>query len=258
MQLIYTVHFWQMHTSQQSGSSSCQSYHTPCLHLRGHLYRQIIPRQLFSPSCTCTLPGYTTLPVHYLKPTHQILLHRQPAVSSEATRSRSLTARKEDCSQDSNAISRRRLCSRKPLLTNGLALMQGRQDMEDGALREKMKGFGIGKSNEKRKEERKARKGRVERDLEDVIAWVKSYTRQNDTVSRRERVAAHGRSPFSPYLQSTRLLFRPVDRSSQQRHTNHLHRRLVSQSLIKKMVNPQRQRRPTIMLAKGHISDTWV
>jgi hypothetical protein len=132
------------------------------------------------------------------------------------------------------------------------------QDMEDGALREKMKGFGIGKSNEKRKEERKARKGRVERDLEDVIAWVKSYTRQNDTVSRRERVAAHGRSPFSPYLQSTRLLFRPVDRSSQQRHTNHLHRRLVSQSLIKKMVNPQRQRRPTIMLAKGHISDTWV
>jgi hypothetical protein len=55
--------------------------------------------------------------------------------------------------------------------------------MEDGVVREKLKGFGIGKSNEKRKEERKSRKGRVERDLEDVDAWVKSYTRQNDTVS---------------------------------------------------------------------------
>jgi len=57
------------------------------------------------------------------------------------------------------------------------------QDMEDGAMREKMKGLGIGKSNEKKKEERKARKGRVERDLEDISAWIKSYTRQNDTVS---------------------------------------------------------------------------
>ena len=57
------------------------------------------------------------------------------------------------------------------------------EDMEDGAVREKMKGLGIGRGNEKRKEERKARKGRVERDLEDIGAWVKSYTRQNDTVS---------------------------------------------------------------------------
>lgn len=56
------------------------------------------------------------------------------------------------------------------------------EDMEDGAVREKMKGLGIGRGNEKRKEERKARKGRVERDLEDIGAWVKSYTRQNDTV----------------------------------------------------------------------------
>jgi len=58
------------------------------------------------------------------------------------------------------------------------------EEMEDGAVREKMKGLGIGRGNEKRKEERKARKGRVERDLEDIGAWVKSYTRQNDTVGR--------------------------------------------------------------------------
>lgn len=56
------------------------------------------------------------------------------------------------------------------------------QVMEDGAVREKMKGLGIGKSNDRKKEERRARKGRVKRDLEDVGAWVKTYTRQNDTV----------------------------------------------------------------------------
>lgn len=55
--------------------------------------------------------------------------------------------------------------------------------MEDGAVREKMKGLGLGKMNDRKKEERKARKGRVERDLEDIAAWVKSYSRQNDTVS---------------------------------------------------------------------------
>lgn len=55
--------------------------------------------------------------------------------------------------------------------------------MEDGAVRERMKGLGLGKMNDRKKEERKARKGRVERDLEDITAWVKSYSRQNDTVS---------------------------------------------------------------------------
>lgn len=55
--------------------------------------------------------------------------------------------------------------------------------MEDGAVREKMKGLGLGKLNDRKKEERKARKSRVERDLEDISAWVKSYARQNDTAS---------------------------------------------------------------------------
>jgi hypothetical protein len=50
-------------------------------------------------------------------------------------------------------------------------------------VREKMKGLGIGKGHERRKEERKARKGRVERELEDVAAWLRAYTRMNDTVS---------------------------------------------------------------------------
>lgn len=57
------------------------------------------------------------------------------------------------------------------------------EDMEDSAIREKMKGLGIGKGNEKRKEERKARQGRVERDIEDVAAWLKSYERENKSVS---------------------------------------------------------------------------
>lgn len=56
------------------------------------------------------------------------------------------------------------------------------EELEDSAVREKMKGLGIGKSNEKRKEERMARKSRVERDVEDVGAWLASYKRQNDSV----------------------------------------------------------------------------
>ena len=61
---------------------------------------------------------------------------------------------------------------------------QGRlQEMEGGAVREKMKVLSIGKASEKRKEERIARRGRVERDLEDVAAWIKAYQRMNDTVS---------------------------------------------------------------------------
>jgi hypothetical protein len=58
------------------------------------------------------------------------------------------------------------------------------EDMEDSAIREKMKGLGLGKGNEKRKEERRARQGRVERDIDDVGAWLKSYERENNSVSQ--------------------------------------------------------------------------
>ncbi|OCF37950.1 pH-response regulator protein palC [Kwoniella heveanensis BCC8398] len=60
------------------------------------------------------------------------------------------------------------------------------EEMEDSKIREKMKGLslgGIGKSGEKKKEERKARKGRVEREVEDTKAWVTAYTKINDTVA---------------------------------------------------------------------------
>ncbi|KAK4688581.1 hypothetical protein P7C73_g1522, partial [Tremellales sp. Uapishka_1] len=57
------------------------------------------------------------------------------------------------------------------------------EEMEDGKLREKMKGLGMGKGNERRKEERMGRRGRLERELADVNAWSKVYTRMNDTVS---------------------------------------------------------------------------
>jgi len=60
---------------------------------------------------------------------------------------------------------------------------RGLEELEDGKMREKMKGLGIGKGNEKRKEERRKRKGRVERELEDMQAWLKSYQKLNDTVS---------------------------------------------------------------------------
>lgn len=57
------------------------------------------------------------------------------------------------------------------------------EEMEDGKVREKMKGLsGIGKGSERKKEERKARKGRVERELDDIRAWVRAYSRLNDTV----------------------------------------------------------------------------
>lgn len=55
-------------------------------------------------------------------------------------------------------------------------------EMEDSKMREKMKGLGIGKSNERKKEERKARNSRVDREVEDIAAWVKAYSRMNDTV----------------------------------------------------------------------------
>lgn len=57
------------------------------------------------------------------------------------------------------------------------------EDMEDGVLRDKMKGLGMGRGNERKKEERRVRKGKVERELEDVGAWLRVYTRMNETVS---------------------------------------------------------------------------
>ena len=57
------------------------------------------------------------------------------------------------------------------------------QELEDGVVREKMKGLSFGKGREKRKEERMARKGRLERELDDVAAWIRSYQQMNDTVS---------------------------------------------------------------------------
>ena len=58
------------------------------------------------------------------------------------------------------------------------------ESLEDGAVREKMKGLGIGKANERKKEERKARKGRIETELDNVSAWMGAYSRINDTVSK--------------------------------------------------------------------------
>lgn len=57
------------------------------------------------------------------------------------------------------------------------------EELEGGKVREKMKGLSLGKNSEKKKDERKARKGRIERELDDVAAWIRSYARMNDTVS---------------------------------------------------------------------------
>ncbi|TYJ53010.1 pH-response regulator protein palC [Cryptococcus floricola] len=57
------------------------------------------------------------------------------------------------------------------------------EELEDGKVRERLKGLSLGKSGERKKEERKARKGRVERELEVVKAWGKTYQKMNDTVS---------------------------------------------------------------------------
>jgi hypothetical protein len=73
---------------------------------------------------------------------------------------------------------------------------QGRlEELEDGKVREKMKGLALGRGNERKKEERKARKGRIERELEDTAAWMRAYTRMNDTVSlsRVRRLVGSGR-----------------------------------------------------------------
>ena len=57
------------------------------------------------------------------------------------------------------------------------------EQLADSGMREKMKGLSLGRGNDKKKEERKARKGRVERELDDVKAWTASYQALNDKVS---------------------------------------------------------------------------
>jgi hypothetical protein len=73
-------------------------------------------------------------------------------------------------------------------------------ELDDGGMREKMKGFGLGKANERKKEERRARKGRVEREVEDVAAWLRAYTRMNDTVGFivYQEQGADGQVAFQP------------------------------------------------------------
>ena len=66
------------------------------------------------------------------------------------------------------------------------------ESLEDGTVRERMKGLGIGKANERKKEERKARKGRVERELDDVSAWMGAYSKMNDTVSKLSALCGRG------------------------------------------------------------------
>ena len=55
-------------------------------------------------------------------------------------------------------------------------------ELEDGAVREKMKGLSFGKGSDKRKDERRARKGRLGRELDDAAAWIRTYQQMNDTV----------------------------------------------------------------------------
>jgi hypothetical protein len=57
------------------------------------------------------------------------------------------------------------------------------EELEDGKLRDKMKGLSFGKNKEKVKEERRNRRGRVEREVEDAEAWIRAYQKMNDTVS---------------------------------------------------------------------------
>lgn len=56
-------------------------------------------------------------------------------------------------------------------------------ELEDGKVADKMKGLAIGRNVERRKEARRARQGRIEREVNDTAAWVQSYTKLNDTVS---------------------------------------------------------------------------
>lgn len=69
--------------------------------------------------------------------------------------------------------------------------------LEDGKVEAKMKGLSIGRGAERRKEARKARQGRIEREIADADAWVSSYKKMNDTVSfgRRDIKLIAGRVP---------------------------------------------------------------
>ncbi|WVR07500.1 pH-response regulator protein palC [Kwoniella sp. DSM 27419] len=57
------------------------------------------------------------------------------------------------------------------------------EEMEDSKMRDRVKGLSLGKGSDRKKEERRARKGRVEREVEDTKAWVRAYTKMNDTVA---------------------------------------------------------------------------
>ncbi|OCF57248.1 pH-response regulator protein palC [Kwoniella mangroviensis CBS 10435] len=80
------------------------------------------------------------------------------------------------------------------------------EDLEDSKTRERLKGLsiGIGRNTERKKEERKSRKSRVEYEVEDTKAWVRSYTKMNDTVTFQpippvsSLIAPSGRPIFGP------------------------------------------------------------
>ena len=56
------------------------------------------------------------------------------------------------------------------------------EQLEDSAVKEKMKALSFGKGSKGRKDERALRRSRVERQLDDTLAWLRSYQQQNDTV----------------------------------------------------------------------------
>ncbi|WVO13475.1 hypothetical protein L204_101094 [Cryptococcus depauperatus] len=57
------------------------------------------------------------------------------------------------------------------------------EELEDSKVRAKLKGLSLRQGNDKKREERMARKGRVERELEVCKAWVKAYQKINNTVT---------------------------------------------------------------------------
>ncbi|GMK53606.1 hypothetical protein CspeluHIS016_0101920 [Cutaneotrichosporon spelunceum] len=75
--------------------------------------------------------------------------------------------------------------------------------LEDSKVEAKMKGLGIGRGAERRKEARKVRQGRIEREIADADAWISSYKKMNDTVAFQavppaaSLVAPPGRPIFS-------------------------------------------------------------
>ncbi|WVW85602.1 hypothetical protein I302_107640 [Kwoniella bestiolae CBS 10118] len=78
------------------------------------------------------------------------------------------------------------------------------EDLEDSKTREKIKGLSIGRNTERKKEERKSRRSRVEYEVEDTRAWVGSYVKMNDTVTFQpippvsSLIAPSGRPIFGP------------------------------------------------------------